>query len=465
MNPLALMKLAAEKTAKTRAAEEAAKALQAGDAATAEEIARGYRKLDLAPRHVKDISIGGGEAGVDLMMGVPRTADAGKLPSGSKDSSFVVRKLYKPDSRLHRGEGTRTVLQHKQEATDIARRFAPKHITAMGGFQEPSPGKFISYHEYIPNLQTWDPKKQRGGHAESALDILENNLIRPMDRNEGYYLHDTVMRHGGRHTGSQRVVNPGNVAMIPGARGGYVPKVLDFLPYKGNEDPYLGPGVPGSAYGEAGDKTLDDLRKDVFSGKGGSRQPKKVRVAAGMPKPSSSQLSGALSRFGKFVKKHPVATGTAALGVLGGGYLLHKKLTGGRNSEMNSEGKNMTGGEKQEAVSAPKKKAASADPFFAAFFDEMSKLSGVEHIIPGALWGAGSGAVGGALGDISHPITGASYGALTGGALGGAMSGVLGPGSVDRVVGIPMIAGSTASAIAGKKREQKARKLGRELYG
>lgn len=123
------------------------------------------------------------------------------------------------------------------------------------------------------------------------------------------------------------------------------------------------------------------------------------------------------------------------------------------------------GRQEARAKSEEQEGAASADPFFAAFFDEMSKLSGVEHIIPGALWGAGSGAVGGALGDISHPITGASYGALTGGALGGAMSGVLGPGSIDRVVGIPMVAGSTASAIAGVKREQKARKLGRELYG
>lgn len=101
----------------------------------------------------------------------------------------------------------------------------------------------------------------------------------------------------------------------------------------------------------------------------------------------------------------------------------------------------------------------------AAFSDELKKIAGVEHIVPGALWGAGSGAVGGALSDISHPIVGASYGALTGGALGGAMSGVLGPGSIDRVVGIPVVVGSIASAIAAERRDQKARKLGRELYG
>lgn len=406
------LRAAFEKLAKTRAAEEAAKALQAGDAATAEEIARGYRKLYLAPRYVKDISIGGGEAGVDLMMGVPRTPDAGKLPSGSKDSSFVVRKLYKPDSRLHRGEGTRTVLQHKQEATDIARRYAPKHITAMGGFQEPSPGKFTSYHEYIPNLQTWDPKKQ-GGHTESALDILENNLIRPMDHNEGYYLHDTVMRRGGRHTGSQRVVNPGNVAMIPGSRGGYVPKVLDFLPYKGNENPYLEPGVPGSAYGEAGDKTLDDLRKDVFSGKGGSRQRRKIRVGA-VHRPGALP-AGVLKRLGAFAAKHPLATGSAAMGTVGalgaGGYALHKHLKNKAENDAEAE--------------VPK--AASA------FCDEMCRINGLdlqkvarpslERAGIGAAIGAGLGVLGGALGAgedrrLVGALQGAGTGAVTGSLLG-----------------------------------------------
>lgn len=478
MNPFVLLKTSATRAVKEW--QQAQQAVAAGGAAAGDakayqdQIAAGYGQLGLRPRQLRDVSLGGEEAAVDLMMG---QAPKGKMD----DTGYVIRKMYKPDSGLHQGDVTRNVLQMKQDFVDKARADPGmrRHMVDMAGFEE-IPGvnprdksHFISYHQNVPGVKDFDINHPQ---ALDRLKEVHQNLIEPMAR-QGQEVGDTVIAA----TDAQRrmgmpplMVNPGNVAMVD--EGGHqVPKVIDFIPgqrtagggmsnparefekkhvkapspFKAMKDPgiLMDPTEYGyTKYREGKGHSVDDVRKAVYQGRG-----PKARAAVEAVEDVAEAAPGVFKRVGRAMGRHPVATGAAALGTLGalgaGGYALHKHLKG------------------KSEESEPKKKSASADPFFSAFFDEMGKLSGVEHIVPGALWGAGSGAVGGVLGDVSHPITGASYGALTGGVLGGAMSGVLGPGSIDRVVGVPMIAGSTASAIAGVKREQRARKLGRELYG
>ncbi len=101
-------------------------------------------------------------------------------------------------------------------------------------------------------------------------------------------------------------------------------------------------------------------------------------------------------------------------------------------------------------------KTACADTQYLAFFDEMAKLSGAEHIVPGALWGAGSGAAGGALAaGEDRRLVGASQGALVGGLTGGALAGLLGPGGPTRVIALPSTLGAVTGAIGTAVKDRK----------
>src|SRR5580658_2060000 len=79
-----------QKIAVTRSVKEWRAAQGAGDAGTAGQIAGASHQLGLKPRYLKDISTGGEEAGVDLMMG----HKAG--PTGeTNEGGLLARKLYK----------------------------------------------------------------------------------------------------------------------------------------------------------------------------------------------------------------------------------------------------------------------------------------------------------------------------------------------------------------------------------
>jgi hypothetical protein len=233
--PSATPKLAAD-----RATKEVRRALAAGNTETAGQIAGAYRKLELKPRYVKDISGGGQEAAVDLLMGAyPSKPGAPGIPKGG----FIARKLYKPDSPITQGHLTEKNLQLKQQMTDAARALpgGSQVVPEMYGY-EALPGKsgpnFISYHEHVPGIQEL-PRRSR----DRVLLDLERQVIYPL-RREGFNMHDTVSRADtptlaptdfgvprkpGFFGGLQ--YNPGNV--VVDAKG--QPKIVDFLPeIKGN---------------------------------------------------------------------------------------------------------------------------------------------------------------------------------------------------------------------------------------
>lgn len=224
-----------EKLAKTRAAAEWQAAHARGDTGMTDSIAGVYGKLGLRPRYLKDVSPGGAEAGVDLMMGAPMGK---QLPGG-----YVARKMYKPDSILHRGEVTRAVLNQKQLLTDKAKKIAPQHVVGMAGFEQvgrtTGDPRFVSYHEYVPKFKEFDQVEARHGYGATIgpLGELEQNVLNPMSR-RGMKLNDVYGRFRDgvgieaqdfpTHFAPQ--VNPGNVAFVQGSDGKYTAKVMDFLP-------------------------------------------------------------------------------------------------------------------------------------------------------------------------------------------------------------------------------------------
>jgi len=242
MLPLNHMFLAEfEKLAKTRAAAEWQAAQARGDSGMANDIAAGYGKLKLRPRYLKDVSQGGAEAGVDLMMGAPMGQ---QLPGG-----YVARKIYKPNSPLHRGEVTRKVLEQKKEMTDAAQKLAPQHVVGMAGFEQvgkaPGAPRFASYHEYVPKFKDFHQMQERhvglgiSPEATGPLDAMEQNLLNPMAR-RGMQLNDVMgpapPGHGVQAArnptsfGRGRRINAGNVAFVEDSSGKAQAKVMDFLP-------------------------------------------------------------------------------------------------------------------------------------------------------------------------------------------------------------------------------------------
>lgn len=246
------------KIARTRAAVEARKALAQGDLGTAQHIAKGYGQLGLAPRYVKDVSGGGEEAGVDLMMG----RRVGPTDTGE---GLMARKLYKPDSSISRGAFTTDLLHEKQYMTDAARGLSPEAkgmVPAMYGFEQKGQGplmRHVSYHEYVPGVQ--DLRKAMPGGSEQALSKVEEHVLNPMLQ-QGMRMHDTI---SARPDGSKGV-NYGNVVHTQEG-----PKILDFLPHQeGSLDPaqrssmYYKP-TGSSSFGSDKDVNMKALRKEVFN--------------------------------------------------------------------------------------------------------------------------------------------------------------------------------------------------------
>lgn len=368
MNPVALRGMLSEleKIAKTRAAREAQKALAAGDVGGAKDIAQAYKKLELSPRYLKDVSPGGVEGAVDLLMGHHQGMD----PDAS---GLIARKMYKPDSWMATGERMGEALEQKKRFVDKMRSLSPEAramTPAMYGHQAitgKGPEQLnVSYHEYVDNL-----KKMRQG--DRRVHSVLNKVLNPMAE-QGMQVHDVVL---GQAPGFGLFHHPENLM-----RQGDTPKILDIWPHEfGKPNPIeqfarehggrgdlmshdwnFAPSILGIKPNEPAGKEesamyLQGLRKKIF-GKPGQeafgdekqiakkllKQKKKRLGAQGLhrwgERRRAKELAGiagvrlpdkAPSAAGKLLKgmrKHPLATGLIAAGALGAGgaaYLHHKR--------------------------------------------------------------------------------------------------------------------------------------------
>jgi hypothetical protein len=246
------------KIAATRSVKEWRASQGAGDTGTAGAIAGASHQLGLKPRYLKDVSTGGEEAGVDLMMG-HRTGPTGE----SNQGGLLARKLYKPDSLVSQAEFTPQLLQQKQTMTDSARAIstqAKAMVPAMYGHDTMNAGtplqRSTSFHEYVPGISDLRGEKmpalttgaaspaarraaalspssspgapQSGAmtysrpRAAQAADIsnVKSTVLDPMAA-KGMTMNDTVRQQTSGGLGT----NFGNVVNSPQG-----PKVTDFLP-------------------------------------------------------------------------------------------------------------------------------------------------------------------------------------------------------------------------------------------
>lgn len=305
------MKLGAIKEAITRSVRE----YQRGTPEQQAEIARASGQLGLKPRYVGDISEGGLEAGVDKMigaapggpqatmptvqerlqgykaqkaglglegrspspgviqspqgrgiLGVQAPASAPAAVPGANESGVLVRKLYKPDSPLHRGEFTPQVLQQKQEFTDRARALSPEArsmVPAMYGHQVlnadkgPELQRAVSFHEHVPQMT--DVHGMNPQQVAAMKEHAQRTLLKPMEQ-QGMHMRDLISRKGD--------VNPGNLVMTPQG-----PKAIDFMPgdfragagkspMVSSMEKYV-PSSEQSVFHEKGQ--LGQLRREVFN--------------------------------------------------------------------------------------------------------------------------------------------------------------------------------------------------------
>lgn len=302
------MKLGAIKEAITRSVRE----YQQGTPEQQAEIARASGQLGLKPRYVGDISEGGLEAGVDKMIGAAPGGPQAAMPSlqerfqgyqarkaglglegrspapgviqspqgrgilgvqapasapaavpGANESGVLVRKLYKPDSPLHRAEFTPQVLQQKQEFTDTARALSPEAkslVPAMYGHQTlhaekgPELQRAVSFHEHIPQMRGIDSMNPEQIAALKAH--TQKHLLDPMAA-QGKRVGDLITRRG--------EINPGNLVQTPTG-----PKAIDFLPSKTDSksltlqsfDKYKPLEQPSVFHDKS---QLGALRKEVFN--------------------------------------------------------------------------------------------------------------------------------------------------------------------------------------------------------
>lgn len=272
-----------------------------GDVEGANALAQQYGQLGTAPRYLKDVSIGGAEAGVDLMMGragpraapdpdfqqrlqqykankaalgVPgRTPDASVLqnPEGRRiltrgttptvapppnESGYMARKLYKSDSPVSRGEATTQLLDQKERATNISRQISPEAhsmVPAMYGYeahQTPGGLRHTSQHEYVPGVGSADL-------TQPDRQVVHQKLLAPAAK-RGVRLTDTV--RPSTEKPDVLKANVGNVVRTPKGI-----KVLDFIPVmKGEPKAAWREDLPTSHYQRKGQ--LGSLRKDVFTG-------------------------------------------------------------------------------------------------------------------------------------------------------------------------------------------------------
>lgn len=236
-----------EKLAATRAVKEWRAAQEAGNVAGANQIAQGYGQLGLSPRYLKDVSSGGSEGGVDLMMGRAGGAVPGAVPgvAGSSlqqrkqeimmrrapgpattpapnPSGLLARKLYKSDSPIATGANMGSLLAQKQKIVDTARSMSPEakemvpamygHRTIVGGGGQL---RHVSEHEYVPNAS----HMRNSANPQAAVQRFQDVVAQPLAE-RGMPIADVPRVHGGGVGG-----NAGNVVMQ-----GNTPKMVDFMP-------------------------------------------------------------------------------------------------------------------------------------------------------------------------------------------------------------------------------------------
>lgn len=257
------------KEGRSRSAKEYRMATAAGDTDHAANVARASGQLGMAPRHVGDISEGGGEAGVDLMMGRASNPTTGAV----NESGLAARKLYKPDSTVTQGEYTPRLLAQKQQMTDAARGLGPEAkamVPDMYGHKtlhaDTPQQRATSMHEYVPgmtdlrgkNTGTADkPIFSRQDGASKDVQAITDKVMRPLE-DKGMVMKDVL-----RQMGSSGA-NYGNMMSSPSG-----PKVVDFIPeIQGQSRPHLQSYVkhsPEAAHMQFNQKgALPFLRKEVF---------------------------------------------------------------------------------------------------------------------------------------------------------------------------------------------------------
>jgi len=330
-----------EKVAKPRLVRAWQDAQASGNTQLADQYAKAYGDLGLKGRYLNDVSGGGGEAGVDRMMG--------RAPNGAgHDSGYLIRKMYKPDSQLHQGEFTRQTLEQKQQITDAARAHSPaarEMLPDMYGFKQHGTDanpRFTSYHEPVQIGSTLS-----GSKAVSAGLEAKNTLINPLAA-KGMHIADVAPTTVGvtsagktvntdalgivydQHKTTGGLANPGNIVKDTAGKT----RVLDFLPGHEGQDSTLlsssekyrsGEGV-GSQFRRRAD--LGALRKEVhvptaqFSPQHLAQQTAMFKPPAGALRPPPSvpslpQLGDlgaqtAATRAASIVGKAPVKAPLAA---------------------------------------------------------------------------------------------------------------------------------------------------------
>lgn len=253
-----------------------------------DQIARGYGDLGQAPRHVKPISAGGQEAGVDLMMG-RREAPITQSMEGANQGGYLVRKVAKPDSPIAQGEDMTHLLSEKQQYSEFA-RMSPdtrsmvpamyghdSHVSPNGQVQN------VSYHEYVPHGQAVT--------TQNAQQVA--GQLAPLRENYGF--RDIPLVQGGKARG-----NFDNVAVTPQG-----PKVLDFLPHGGSLEVSTAHGrdipdaryttptgqvhtqtkyqAPANATPQQHAQVVQQLHKDVFAGRPKPMVRPAVKLASALP--------------------------------------------------------------------------------------------------------------------------------------------------------------------------------------
>lgn len=259
------------KTAAPKWLKEITKGVQAG-ASPIGNISRAADKLQLKPRLVKNLSIGGQEAGVDLMAGHAKGAPVGA-------PGVFARKYYKPDSIVTRGSDTSVLLAEKKIMTDHARSLSPeaREMTpAFHNFQELHSGtpnlRHISDHEYVPDM-----KPLTHATAPAATAALQSKVVQPLQA-KGMDMGDVPYFRDGQVRG-----NASNLMQTPDGKT----KLIDFLP-KNSTSPVLtydgGFVTPYGAESSAfSDKSMNHLRKEVHKPTTHYPSAQLANVEPGMP--------------------------------------------------------------------------------------------------------------------------------------------------------------------------------------
>lgn len=327
-----------DKVAITRAVKEWRVAKARGDTGMMSELEGAYGKLELNPRHLRDL--GRGEEAVAMQMLGGQTPQGVKVPAGT-----MVQKLYDPNSVITRGSLTGRVVADKQRITDAVNAAAVARgdaapMAAMYGHAQLAPGRHTSYHEYVPHEQlgrgdtslihSIDAKLRRGEADLSAAGL------------GGKKIEDAV----GRGMFGGMAINPGNVVKVKNPDGTSAAKVIDFLPagkgygggdprFEAQADPALAEALKQRLRGVE-PANAQDVKKNFFAG-----------VQHGAP------AAGAPAAGGGGVLSNPWARGAAIAGgaalLAGGGYLAYRHY---KNKQQQAA--------QQQAAQATEQKVAAA---------------------------------------------------------------------------------------------------------